>query len=124
MNRCHSSVAVVLAKNELVILPDAQELPKNEGSHIGLTCLPQVEDESLVGPIEWFDPNNNKIENTNQNSPIYVQPTPAERGVVLSFTKLAEQQAGTYTCAASYASSERLSDSITIKSIGESSPHC
>lgn len=43
----------------------------------------------------------------------------SEPGLILSFNGLSEQQAGTYSCAASYASSERLAANITIKTMGK-----
>lgn len=43
----------------------------------------------------------------------------SEPGLILTFNGLSEQQAGTYICAASYASSERLASNITIKTMGK-----
>jgi neural cell adhesion molecule len=76
------------------------------GASIALTCKPNVDDPKLISQLEWRDPINRRIENTNRANPIYVQSIGDDPGLVLIFQRITTNHAGNYTCAANYASEE------------------
>ncbi|CAH1128831.1 unnamed protein product [Ceutorhynchus assimilis] len=98
----------------LEIQPRSRPIRKEVGDNLVLTCRPSVPKPDLISNLEWQDKNGRRIENVHRNSPVYIQNLPGEKGIMLVFTGLTEQQAGIYNCHASYANTEQLSASVEV----------
>ncbi|XP_017763554.1 PREDICTED: fasciclin-2 isoform X2 [Eufriesea mexicana] len=114
----HSAYA---AEPSLEILPSGDIQTKAIGKSIILTCKPIVENTKLVSNIQWFDPQDREIDSLN-SYPAHSKPsmyTEMHQGKILTlfFNSLQEQQAGKYTCKATYANSIQLHKSVTIDAI-------
>ncbi|KAF6212589.1 hypothetical protein GE061_013115 [Apolygus lucorum] len=111
-------VSVVCDEPELRILPSSATLIKPIGHQTLVTCRPFGGDISLISNIRWLDTKNRTIEPTKSEtkSRISVEDMPPD-SLALIISSLQENDAGTYTCVASYAGSKILSKSVEIHTI-------
>ncbi|XP_076685211.1 neural cell adhesion molecule fasciclin 2 isoform X3 [Andrena cerasifolii] len=113
----------------LEILPNGETQTKPIGSSILLTCKPKVDDTKLISDMQWLDPQNRVIESLklvvlpiestfpgHSKPPMYTELHHANT-LSLFFNSLQEEQAGKYTCKATYANSVFLEKSVTIDTI-------
>ncbi|XP_016769821.1 fasciclin-2 isoform X4 [Apis mellifera] len=112
---------VYAAEPSLEILPSGETQTKAIGSSIILTCNPKVEDTKLISDMQWIDPQDRVIEPLNNipghsKPPMYTE-LHQDNSLSLFFNSLQEQQAGKYTCKATYANSIQLQKSVTIDTI-------
>uniref|UniRef100_A0A0A9ZHK9 Fasciclin-2 n=1 Tax=Lygus hesperus TaxID=30085 RepID=A0A0A9ZHK9_LYGHE len=109
---------VVCDEPELRILPSSATLIKPIGHQTLVTCRPFGGDISLISNIRWLDTKNRTIEPTKSEtkSRISVEDMPPD-SLALIISSLQENDAGTYTCVASYAGSKILSKSVEIHTI-------
>lgn len=99
----------------LQILPKERPIRKEIGSSFVLTCRPSsAPDIKLVTNLEWRDKNGRRIDVINRASPIFVQKMASDSGSMLHFTSLTDNQAGTYSCHATYSNTEHLSASVEV----------
>ncbi|XP_050599265.1 fasciclin-2 isoform X3 [Bombus affinis] len=134
----HRAVAVVVfallpliayAKEpSLEIMPSGDTQTRPIGSSIILTCKPKVDDTKLIKDMQWIDPQDHVIESLKlvvlpmESTPGHSQPPMytellQDNSLSLFFNSLQEQQAGKYTCKATYANSIQLEKSVTIDTI-------
>ncbi|XP_043591464.1 fasciclin-2 isoform X3 [Bombus pyrosoma] len=134
----HRAVAVVVfallpliayAKEpSLEIMPSGDTQTRPIGSSIILTCKPKVDDTKLIKDMQWIDPQDHVIESLRlvvlpvESTPGHSQPPMytellQDNSLSLFFNSLQEQQAGKYTCKATYANSIQLEKSVTIDTI-------
>ncbi|XP_065158421.1 fasciclin-2 isoform X2 [Atheta coriaria] len=104
-------------KPTLEIQPKSPVIIKAVGQSLALTCKPSVQDPKLISQLEWRDPKNRKIDNTNSDSPLYIQRINGETAAVLIFTRLTENLSGNYMCTAKYANTEPLEATIKVETI-------
>ncbi|XP_076752883.1 neural cell adhesion molecule fasciclin 2 isoform X2 [Xylocopa sonorina] len=105
----------------LEILPNGDTQTKAIGSSIILTCKPKVDDTKLIENMQWLDPHNRAIESLGTSSghskpPMYTE-LHQDNSLSLFFNSLEEEQAGKYTCKATYANAIHLEKSVTIETI-------
>lgn len=65
--------AIKSQQPKLEIQPNQQIVDKEVGGSLALTCRPNVPDTNLVSQLEWRDPRERKIDNSNRANPVYVQ---------------------------------------------------
>ncbi|KAF5301421.1 hypothetical protein FQA39_LY02150 [Lamprigera yunnana] len=94
--------------------PDVQ---KPVGDQLALICTANVENPNLITQLEWRDPRNRRIETAKPEAPVFIERSQGSPIIVLIFRDLKESLAGTYTCAANYASSEQLVANVTVRTI-------
>ncbi|KAK4886441.1 hypothetical protein RN001_002712 [Aquatica leii] len=113
-----STLTVIIGASQpkLQIQPEGAQI-KPIGSGLALICTPNVENPNLITQLEWRDSRNRRIDTTDTKAPVYIQRAYGETNIVLIFSKLTENLAGTYTCAANYASSEQLVASTNVVTI-------
>ncbi|BET00679.1 Fibronectin type III domain [Nesidiocoris tenuis] len=109
---------VLCNEPRLDILPSTATLIKPIGLQTLVTCRPVGGDVSLISNIRWLDTKNRTIEPTKSETKarISTEDMPPE-SLALIITSLQENDAGTYTCVASYAGSKILSKSVEIHTI-------
>ncbi|XP_068967067.1 fasciclin-2 isoform X1 [Bombus flavifrons] len=104
----------------LEIMPSGDTQTRPIGSSIILTCKPKVDDTKLIKDMQWIDPQDHVIESLNtpghSQPPMYTELL-QDNSLSLFFNSLQEQQAGKYTCKATYANSVQLEKSVTIDTI-------
>lgn len=104
----------------LEIMPSGDTQTRPIGSSIILTCKPNVDDTKLIKDMQWIDPQDRVIESLNTpghtKPPMYTELL-QDNSLSLFFNSLQEQQAGKYTCKATYANSIELEKSVTIDTI-------
>ncbi|XP_076169272.1 neural cell adhesion molecule fasciclin 2 isoform X2 [Ptiloglossa arizonensis] len=105
----------------LEILPSGEIQTKSIGRSTILTCKPKVDDTKLISDMQWLDPQNHVIESLNtfpghSKPPMYTE-LHQDNSLSLFFNSLQEEQAGKYTCKATYANSVYLNKSVTIDTI-------
>ncbi|XP_033350026.1 fasciclin-2 isoform X1 [Bombus vosnesenskii] len=112
----------------LEIMPSGDTQTRPIGSSIILTCKPKVDDTKLIKDMQWIDPQDHVIESLKlvvlpmESTPGHSQPPMytellQDNSLSLFFNSLQEQQAGKYTCKATYANSIQLEKSVTIDTI-------
>ncbi|KAI4463547.1 ctx-related type i transmembrane protein [Holotrichia oblita] len=101
----------------LEIQPHGQELSRVEGESMALTCKLQAGDVNQVSQLEWLDSRDEVIRNTDIRQGIYIQQLQDENGIMLIFAKLIKSMEGKYTCRGSYAKTEQLQATVTLKII-------
>ncbi|XP_043591462.1 fasciclin-2 isoform X1 [Bombus pyrosoma] len=112
----------------LEIMPSGDTQTRPIGSSIILTCKPKVDDTKLIKDMQWIDPQDHVIESLRlvvlpvESTPGHSQPPMytellQDNSLSLFFNSLQEQQAGKYTCKATYANSIQLEKSVTIDTI-------
>ncbi|XP_053981224.1 fasciclin-2 isoform X2 [Hylaeus volcanicus] len=113
----------------LSIMPSGETQTKPIGSSIILTCNPEVDDTKLISDMQWLDPQNRVIESlklvvlpiastfTGHSKPSMYTELHQDNKLALFFNSLQEEQAGKYTCKATYANSVFLNKSVTIDTI-------
>lgn len=112
-----STSSVLCRTPELDILPVASVQVKPVGSNVLLTCLPQVDDKSLVSNIQWLDTLNRTVSNNNVWSRGRMSTDVMPGGLALIINSLQESDAGSYICSATYANSVSLTKVVTIQTI-------
>ncbi|KAF3424157.1 hypothetical protein E2986_06106 [Frieseomelitta varia] len=118
---CVSILPAAHAKEpSLEIMPNGDTQTRPIGSSIILTCKPNVDDTKLIKDMQWIDPQDRVIESLNtpghSKPPMYTELL-QDNSLSLFFNSLQEQQAGKYTCKATYANSIQLQRSVTIDTI-------
>ncbi|KOX74827.1 Fasciclin-2 [Melipona quadrifasciata] len=107
-------------KPSLEIMPSGDTQTRPIDSSIILTCKPNVDDTKLIKDMQWIDPQDRVIESLNTPGhsmpPMYTELL-QDNSLSLFFNSLQEQQAGKYTCKATYANSIQLQKSVTIDTI-------
>ncbi|XP_034489459.1 fasciclin-2 isoform X3 [Drosophila innubila] len=101
----------------LEIFPKQSEQRKPVGKPLILTCRPNVPDQALVTDLQWKDNMNNTIlpKPTGRNQPpMYTETLPGD-SLALMITSLSSEMTGKYYCTASYANTELLQTSVSIK---------
>ncbi|XP_049826206.1 fasciclin-2 isoform X2 [Aethina tumida] len=98
-----SAICVAFAQDNPSLEIQPNSVIKAIGTSLALTCRPKAEKPNLVTQLEWRDQNGRKIESIRSN-PLYTSPLTGEPGILLIFASLTENQGGTYTCQANYAS--------------------
>ncbi|XP_068154477.1 fasciclin-2 isoform X2 [Drosophila tropicalis] len=104
-------------KPTLEIYPMQEVQRKPVGKPLILTCRPTVPEPALVADLQWKDNLNNTIlpKPTGRNQPpMYTETLPGE-SLALMITSLSVEMGGKYYCTASYANTEILETSVTIK---------
>lgn len=71
----------------LEIQPNQQIVDKEVGGSLALTCRPNVPDPSLVSQLEWRNPRDRKLDDSNRANPVYVQVS-CKRGFHVIYTVL------------------------------------
>ncbi|XP_066245043.1 fasciclin-2 isoform X2 [Euwallacea similis] len=98
----------------LEIQPRSRPIRKEVGENLVLTCRPSVPKPDLITNLEWRNKYDKRIENSHRSSPVYIQDVPGDVGIMLVFTGLTAQQAGNYSCHASYTNTQFLSASVEV----------
>ncbi|XP_062138031.1 fasciclin-2 isoform X3 [Drosophila sulfurigaster albostrigata] len=101
----------------LEIFPKQAEQRKPVGKPLILTCRPNVPDQALVTDLQWKDNQNNPIlpKPTGRNQPpMYTETLPGD-SLALMIPSLTSEMTGKYYCTASYANTELLQTSVSIK---------
>ncbi|KAM8719562.1 hypothetical protein ACLKA7_005748 [Drosophila subpalustris] len=101
----------------LEIFPKQTEQRKPVGKPLILTCRPNVPDQALVTDLQWKDNMNNTIlpKPTGRNQPpMYTETLPGD-SLALMITSLSSEMTGKYYCTASYANTDLLLKSVSIK---------
>ncbi|CAH0560938.1 unnamed protein product [Brassicogethes aeneus] len=104
------TVVFAQEKPSLEIQPKA--INKEVGSSLALTCRPKAENPKMVTQLEWIDQFGKRVDSIRSQS-LYTSALPGEPGIVLIFTSLTENQGGSYTCQANYAS-ETIQSSVSV----------
>ncbi|XP_066142214.1 fasciclin-2 isoform X2 [Euwallacea fornicatus] len=110
-----SGITAITAQSpSLEIQPRSRPIRKEVGENLVLTCRPNVPKPDLITNLEWRNKNDKRIETSYRSSPLYIQDVPGDVGIMLVFTGLTAQQAGNYSCHASYTNTEHLSASVEV----------